>query len=423
VIIVATNLRFIAALTLLMVCSAPVWSARALVTTAAKSGVRCGPSSEYARLTVLPPQVRLWAIGREGSWYQVKLAENLVGWVQNSDVRELGTDVTLRTARLTDMSVTSQNNGVTRVTFFLNDRVAFRIRQSVFPSQLKVDLFRCAAAQNGLKQFPGTSTVRPNLPQQMASDWVEVTLDLQNVHQTGYQAYFSQAGHLIVDIKPPFASASVAGKRIAIDPGHGGVDSGAVGPTRYREKDVNLAISQILKRELVAAGAEAVLTRETDKAVGPGSPAGAELEARVAKSKGADPDLFISVHNNAVGSGSAATAYGTETYYWTPMSQLLAAKIQQELVAALGTRDRFVGWQRFYVLRETDCPRVLVECAFISHPEEEVKLKDAGFQARAARGILAGIQSYLAAAVQPPTVSPAVPGLDLLSSSLLGPEG
>jgi len=402
--------------------SVPLYASRGVITTSPKSPIRSGPSSEYARVTVLPSGVKLWATGREGSWYKVALCQVLDGWVDASDIRELDSGVTFDTARLTDMSVSAQE-GRTRVLFYLTDRVPFRIRQSVFPAQLKVDLFRCAAAQEGMRQFPGTAGVRPAPPQQLASDWVEITLDLSNAHQTGYFAYFSSGGHLIVDLKVPFASGAVAGKRVAIDPGHGGPDSGAVGPTGVCEKDANLGISMALKQELVSAGAEVFMTRERDVAVQPGASKGGELEARVAASRAAQADLFISVHNNAVGSGNAAEAYGTETYYWTPMSRLPAVTIQTAVVAALGTRDRFVGWQRFYVMRETDCPRVLVECAFVSNPQEEQKLKSPLFLHQASRGIFEGIKAYFAAAVQPPNVSSAVPQIELLPTPLVGPEG
>ncbi len=407
---------------LMLFCSIPLYAARAVITTSPKSPIRSGPSKEFMRMTVLPSGVKLWAIGREGSWYKVTLCQALDGWIGASNIRELDAGVTLDTARLTDMSVSAQDD-VTRVLFYLTDRVPFRIRQSVFPAQLKVDLFRCAAAQEAIHQFPGTVAVRPLPPQQLASDWAEITLDLTNAHQTGYRAYFSSSGHLIVDIKGPFASASVAGKRVAIDPGHGGPDSGAVGPTGLCEKDANLAISMALRQELLSAGAEVFMTRERDVAVGPGGSRGAELEARVAASKAAKADLFISVHNNAVGSGNAAKAYGTETYYWTPMSYLPAVTIQEAVVAALGTRDRFVGWQRFYVMRETDCPRVLVECAFVSNPQEEQKLRAPLFLHQASRGIFEGIRAYFAAAVQPPSVTPAVPQIELLPTPLVGPKG
>jgi len=406
----------------LLLCSLPLHAARAIITTSPKSAVRSGSSTEFARITVLPAGVKLWASGREGSWYHARLHAGLDGWMEAGDVRELSADVVLSTARLTDVSVSAQGRG-TRVLFYLTDPVAFRIRQSVFPAQLKVDLFRCAAAQEAIRQFPGTFGVQVLPPEQMGTDWVEVTIQLPNAYQTGYEAHFSDGGHLIVDVKPPLSSDSMVGKRVAIDPGHGGPDSGAVGPTGLREKDANLAISRQLKGELLAAGADVCMTRESDVAVSPGASKTQELEARVARSKATEADLFLSVHNNAVGTGNAASASGTETYYWTPMSYLPAAKIHAAVVQALGTRDRFVGWQRFYVLRETDCPRVLVECVFVSNPQEQQKLKDPLFIARAGHGLFEGIRSYFVEAVKPPGISSAAPQIQLFPAPLLRPEG
>lgn len=398
-------------LILVSISATSACAARALVTVSERSAVRSGPTDSHARITVLPPTARLWATGRVGTWYKVSLYSGLDGWIAASDVKELGTDVKLDTARLTDMSLSLQDGRI-RVLMYLTDRVPFRIRQSVFPAQLDIDLFRCAAAQEGIRQFPGVAGVIPLVPQQMANDWTQITLQLPNVHQAGYRASYTSGGHLVVDINPSFADAGIAGKRIAIDPGHGGPDSGAVGPTRVREKDVNLAISMLLARRLQAEGAQVILTRDRDTAVSPGAGKGGELAARVDVTKAANADLFISVHNNAVGGGNAATAKGSECYYWTPMSRLLAIKLQEGLVSALGTRDRFVGWQRFAVLRETDCPRALVECAFMSNPQEEKLLADPKYQSRAAEGLYAGIKNYLAEAVTPPGPMPDAPVQD-----------
>lgn len=402
--------------------AAPMYASKVVVTSGERSPVRTGPSSNNARMTVLPSGARLWATERDGDWYRVRLHDSLDGWISVSDCSELAGDVQYRDAMLQDMSFNVQGNA-TRALFSLSSPVPFRVRQIVNPPQLKIDLFCCSAAQNGIRISPDSHLVRPQLPQQLGGGWVEVTLDLPNCHQTGYRAFYTEAGHLVIDINKPFASASVEGKLIAIDPGHGGPDPGAVGPTKATEKRANLAIATILKRELEHAGAKVVMTREGDTAVATGGSKSGELDARVEKTKAAGADLFLSVHNNATGSSSAATAVGTETYYWTPMSYLPATTIQRALVASLGTHDRFVGWQRFYVLRETDCPRVLVECAFISNPEEEAKLTDPLFQHRASAGIFQGIRDYFVAAVLPPSMPSYVPQMDILPAPLVGPQG
>ncbi|HUS80911.1 MAG TPA: N-acetylmuramoyl-L-alanine amidase, partial [Armatimonadota bacterium] len=122
-----------------------------------------------------------------------------------------------------------------------------------------------------------------------------------------------------------------------------------------------------------------------------------ELEARLAASENRGADLFLSIHNNAIGSGNSSAAYGTETYYWTPMSILPARILQNHLCAALGTKNRFISWRPFYVLRQTDVPRVLVECAYVSNPTEEGRMRSEGFLDKTAGALYDGIAEFFAA--------------------------
>jgi len=69
-------------------------------------------------------------------------------------------------------------------------------------------------------------------------------------------------------------------------------------------------------------------------------------------------------------------------------------QLQNHLCAALGTRNRFVSWRPFYVLRHSDVPRVLVECAFVSNPQEEQKLRSEQFLEMAAKALLAGLEEF-----------------------------
>lgn len=401
----------------IMLGAAPMYASKVIVTTGERSPVRTGPDDNDARITVLPPGARLWATDRDGDWYRVRLHDSLDGWISVSSCNELDGDEQYRDAMLQNISF-SDRDGSTRAQFRLSSPVPFRVRQIINPSQLQIDLFCCSAAQEAIRISPETRFIRPLLPQQLGNGWVEMTLDLPDCHQSGYRAFYTAAGDLVIDVKKPFASASLEGKLIAIDPGHGGSSPGAVGPTKVTEKSVNLAISLLLKQELEQAGARVLMTREDDMAVATASSKSGELDARVEKTKEAFADFFLSVHNNAPWSVSeAATAMGTETYYWTPMSYLPATMIQRALVAAVGTRDRFVSWRPFYVLRETDCPRVLVECAFISNPEEEAKLADPDFQHQISIGILQGMRDYFAAAVLPPSMPSYVSPLNILPAS------
>jgi N-acetylmuramoyl-L-alanine amidase len=175
--------------------------------------------------------------------------------------------------------------------------------------------------------------------------------------------------------------------RIAIDPGHGGTDPGAVGPAQTEEKVHTLAVAMYLRDLLRQAGHQVVVTRESDTDVAtPGSTAGEELQARVNIANQADADIFISIHANAAANSAA---HGTETWYYQSGEEL-AESVQIEL-AKLGLTNRGVKQANFYVLKYTYMPSILVELAFLSNLEEEQLLTSESFRTQAAQAIYNGI--------------------------------
>jgi len=177
--------------------------------------------------------------------------------------------------------------------------------------------------------------------------------------------------------------------KICIDPGHGGYDPGAVGPSGLREKDVTLAVALVLAGMLREAGCDVVLTRSGDT-----TPWASlrDLQERCDLANQAYAELFISIHANAA---KNPTATGTETYCYRRGGQgeRVATAIQRQLVAALGLPDRGVKTAGYYVLKYTVMPAVLVELAFISNPEEEALLGSPPFQQQAAQAIARAIGS------------------------------
>jgi N-acetylmuramoyl-L-alanine amidase len=172
---------------------------------------------------------------------------------------------------------------------------------------------------------------------------------------------------------------------IVLDPGHGGQDPGAIGPSGLKEADVNWRLASILKRRLERAY-RVYMTRN--------SPAtGVSLSARCALANTVQADVFISLHCN---SAANREAHGTETYHLEGSSagQILATRIHRGLTA-LGLWDRGVRTAAYYVLRHTKMPAVLVELAFISNPREEQLLGDIQFLATVADKIALAIEEYL----------------------------
>jgi len=194
---------------------------------------------------------------------------------------------------------------------------------------------------------------------------------------------------------------SLAGRVIVVDPGHGGTDPArgdvgaeGVGPAPEKENVLNIGLA--LRRELQALGAEVVMTRTTDRNPADGGPYQndplGQLKARVATAVAAKADAFISIHNDW---NQDPDQEGVTTYYYDAASRALAQKVQANLVAATGAKDRGVRKNGFYVLRNTPGPAILVETGFVSNPQEAYRLSDPAYQARIARGIAAGVAQAL----------------------------
>lgn len=358
------------------------------------AAIRTGPSTEYDRVTVLPAGLKLPVVRREGGWYRVRLGDSQEAYV-SSDVVELLPEGSLPSqARVTDISAKPFEKG-TRVAVSITAPIPFRIIQRIRPAALIVELYNARLSQYGVRQLAGADAILAMEQVQKTTNTAELTLHLPQRQQTGYSAYFQGQNALILDVIRPYPTATLQGKVIGVDPGHGGPWRGAVGPTGYQEKDANLDIALRLAQMLTEAGAQVIMTRTTDVGYGAlNEGMASDLHPRRELTKQAGCDLFVSIHNNHIGSGDGRSVSGTETYYWTPMSILPAQIIQANVSSALGTRSRFISWRPFYVLRDTDCPRVLVECCYMSNPSEEAALKSADFRHRAALGIFCGIREF-----------------------------
>jgi len=371
-------------------------NAQLLVTTDSDTRLRAGPSEDHNRVCVLPAGVPLWALGKQGQWYHVRLCPSLDAWVYDTTVKSTGQSQPPALANIGSMSLSGCETG-SEVQFSLNRAVPFRILPQLDPPGLIVDLFDCVLAAYWIRQFPDDRLIKQAQPWQEATGWVRVRIDLDSPAVVGYRAYYRGDSTLVIEVRRPYAGPGLGGKTIVLDPGHGGTDSGAVSAGGLPEEKVNLAIALRAAEMLTAGGARVVLTRAFDTQVGPaGGSQAQELEARVQVGVKQKADLFVSIHNNATGGGTNASVAGTETYYWTPFSHLLARRLCQATSTALGTSHRFVAWRPFHVLRDTDCPRALIECAYMSNPSEAKYMAQAEFVERAALGIVAGIKQFVA---------------------------
>lgn len=184
----------------------------------------------------------------------------------------------------------------------------------------------------------------------------------------------------------------LSGRVITLDPGHGGSDNGAVGPSRLTEKEVTLAVALKVERMLAAQGAQVIMTRTTDVDVAsPYASNTQELQARCDYANGSE--MFISIHCNAF---SNPNSNGMETFYSSVNSESyrLAALLNEELLRYGGLNNRGVKTANFYVIRHTTCPSSLIELAFITNYEEERLLASDEYQDRLAQAIVVAINRF-----------------------------
>lgn len=173
---------------------------------------------------------------------------------------------------------------------------------------------------------------------------------------------------------------------IIVDPGHGGRDPGAVGIGGLQEKNVVLPISQQVAALLEQQGVQVVMTRSDDREL--------DLEPRVQIAERANASLFVSIHANAI-SMSRPDVNGLETYYYSAAGQRLAQVIHNAVLQNVPIRDRGVRQARFYVLRRTSMPAVLVETGFVTGAEDARRLGDPAHQQLMASAIARGILQYI----------------------------
>lgn len=238
---------------------------------------------------------------------------------------------------------------------------------------------------------------------QEKKDTVQGKIYLQEEVNNNYKIYSLGKKSIAIDIfnsvvNTPVASdvalSNVKNKIITIDPGHGGSDSGAVGPNGYTEKEGAFAISQKVASILNQSGAKVVMTRDSDVDVyGPNASARNELQARVDVGNNANSDIFVSIHCNAFVNPAAN---GTQTFYYgsSYQGQRLAQSIQEKMIEANGLRDRGISTCNFYVVKHSYMPAVLIETAFITNYDEEALLSDDEWQTTMAKAIAEGINEY-----------------------------
>ncbi len=189
--------------------------------------------------------------------------------------------------------------------------------------------------------------------------------------------------------------------KIIVDAGHGAPDGGAVGVSGTIEKDINLAIAMKLSEVLEGKGFTVIMTRTGDNGIYDAESETiremkkSDMNARLSIMKNSGADLFVSIHMNSF---TQKSANGLHVFYASnhPEVKTLAEEIQSGIYEITGAATHAVKTadERLFLMKKPPVPAILVECGFLSNPQEEEKLKSEDYQSRLSWAIADAIDKY-----------------------------
>jgi N-acetylmuramoyl-L-alanine amidase len=350
---------------------------------------RTGPSTNYSRLTPLPRGTRSAVTGKTGEWLRLDYG----AWIKSSETVALPTAIVPST--IIRSVASSQSKDATLVSFPLQTPVPVTVKQESDKFTLTL---HNTTAQTDTIPFNDNPFVSRMDWQQIppsaggTSTAVQYIFNLKKNQQWGYKLGYEGTTLKLKLRHPPELRRSrrkpLSRIKILIDPGHGGKESGAVGPTGLPEKDVNLTVSKLLREELVKKGATVVMTREVDKFVSLG-----DRQKIIARE---EPTLALSVHYNALPDyGDAENTKGIGMFWYHPQAHSLAIYLHNYLVDKLDRPSYGVFWNNLALTRPEAAPSLLLELGFMSNPEEFEWVSNPKRQKKLARTLADGIVKWL----------------------------
>jgi len=373
--------------------------------TADAGTARTGPTTDYSRLTPLPKGTRATVTGREGEWVRLDYG----AWVKASEVRIVAGAVPPRS--LIRSISARQVNGATEVVFPLQVPVPVNVQQG--DRTFTVTLYN-TTAQTDIIRLDDDPLISRLDWQQVAPGQVQYTFNLKSAQQWGYNLRYEGTSLVLSLRHPPKASSiqdpksralltpeetsrtqrpkiqnpkSLSGIKILLDPGHGGAESGAAGPTGYPEKDVTLIVTKLVRDQLLAQGATVYMTREENKDV--------SLQDRVAMIDKLQPAIAISIHYNSLpDEGDAQNTQGMGAFWYNTQAHSLAVFLHNYVVSQLKRPSYGVFWDNLALTRPTTAPAVLLELGFMSNPVEFEWVTNPQEQQKLASAIANGITEW-----------------------------
>ena len=344
-----------------------------------------------AKLGYLQQGVRVIVAGKMGRQYRVRLTESMEAWLPEEFATLLPNETPLPQSLTGSISV-SGTDKEDIVTVGLTQRLPYTSEQQINPAAVIVDLYGATSNTNWITQHLSAAGIQSVSWEQVAAAHFRLTILLAHPNHWGYDIGYENGSNLRMRVKRPpiLASADsvLKGMTIVVDAGHGGENEGALGATGAKEMNLTLAIAGHIAKVLSEKGAASLMTRSDST--------GWTMTDRTEKILTSDARLLVSIHCNSVGFATDPERIkGTASFYRYVGFKPLANAVYVKMLELGFEQFGVVGSFNFALNAPTQLPNVLVETAFLSNPEDEIKLIDDDFQRRMAEKIVEGLEDFV----------------------------
>ena len=336
-----------------------------------------------AKIGYIDSNIILKVIGKVGTHYKVQLAKTRTAYIPEELVTLLPKGSFTPESLTAKISV-SGDGVYDYIKVPLTARLPYQSFQLTDPSKIVVDIFGATNNTNWLTQLQTEKEIKNIDYEQIADDIFRISISLKHAQHWGHLIYYN-GNTLVIKIKQQPDTPAIKNLIIAVDAGHGGTNTGAVGATGTYEKEVTLALALKLQKALEKEGAKVIMTRLAEQFV--------DNKDRILFYRDSLPDLLLSLHLNS--SEDPIKTGGTSTYYRYIGFRNLSYTIYKRILE-LGLKDYGnTGSFNFMLNSPTEYPNALIETLFLSNLEEESKILDEKFQQQMIEKIVLGIKDFL----------------------------
>ncbi|MCB0743392.1 MAG: N-acetylmuramoyl-L-alanine amidase [Ignavibacteriae bacterium] len=339
-----------------------------------------------AKLSFMEAGIKLTINGMSGDQFRVKLTDNYEAWIPKDQVDLLPFGA-YPPKSLTDSWAAYGGKKSDKIIIRMNEKLPYSTRQEVDPTRIIVDVYGATSNSNWITQHINTEGIKNLYYEQAEKDLFRIIIEPTRKQIWGYKIGYS-GNTLEIEVKRQSENLSFKNLTFVLDAGHGGTNNGSLGSTGLLEKDVTLDIVKRLETMLRGQGAKVTTTRDADVY--------SKNSERLQNINSSNADILISIHANSIGyTSDPVKVSGTSTYYkhiaYRPLSVAIYKRMLELGLEQFGN----VGNFNFALNSPTEILNVLVETAFMSNPNDEMKLMNSEFKDKICRQIIQGVQDFL----------------------------